>query len=170
VHLKYIHAFFLIFFGTVTAANASEPESTTATYGEWTVRCRIQGDENSSKICEMVQILRTGNPAQIVAQLAIGRPPGGDSLKLVVQLPIRVWLSQPVNLKISESVSIQGNYFQCQPSACLAEMDLDDAAVKSLEDSETLSLGFLGPDRGQISLDVSLRGFPDALSALVDGE
>src|SRR5262245_8363170 len=60
--------------------SVSQPDNTTASYGDWTYRCQ-QGV--GTRVCEMVQTLVTNQGQRApVALIAIGRPSRNEPYKL----------------------------------------------------------------------------------------
>src|SRR5580700_11429028 len=76
----------------VASAHAQAPQRTTATYEDWTVRCETPAASPAQKSCEMVQTTQMQGQAAPVTQIAIGRPLKTDPLRLVIGLPVNVWL------------------------------------------------------------------------------
>jgi invasion protein IalB len=80
------------------AAAPAPPQQTTATYEDWIVRCETQPGPPPQKFCEMVQFTQVKGGGSVILQVAIGRPVKGQPVKLVIQLPIGVWL--PTGIKL----------------------------------------------------------------------
>lgn len=119
------------------SAEPVSPTSTTATFGDWIVRCRSvleteidkanneQASKSIKEVCEMVHAIRvatrneqTGQTTapQLLAQIAIGKLPNSETFKVVYQLPSAVWLRDPIKVRFAEDVKVvgkaEGNYFQ----------------------------------------------------------
>src|ERR1700686_1534093 len=75
-----------------------EPQSTTATYGDWVVRCEIQPGPPLQKTCAMEQLAQVQGQTNPISRAAIGLPAKGESPKLIVQLPVNVSLSAPITI------------------------------------------------------------------------
>ena len=145
------------------SAVQDEPSNTTATYGDWLVRCRklpmpsvtaeTQAAEAGQKICEMVhivQVARQIDPAQpaghgaaqpqVLAQIAIGRLPDASSTKIVVQLPSGIWLRTAPTLALGES---QGNLSDADQDTlltlaffrCLADVCFADLELTAAQEN-----------------------------------
>src|SRR6516165_7519320 len=77
------------------------PQSTTASFGDWVVRCRrIDQAPGNATACEVAQTLQAQGQGP-VAEIALGQPPGKDSttkerMRVVVLLPNNVTFSGPV--------------------------------------------------------------------------
>src|SRR5262245_51457574 len=107
------------------SGNAQQlPQRTTATYGDWTVQCEVKAGPPTQKICQISQSARAQNQPNPISMIAIGRPTTGASLKLVIQVPINVWL--PAGVKLVPNASEPGMdfvYKRCIPAACFTDID-----------------------------------------------
>jgi len=147
-----------------SAQPASEPVQTTATYGDWTVRCRAIA-QKSDKLCEMIQVIPAPNKQGSIANLAVGRVPGEDTVRLVIQLPIGVHLPSDVSMKVGEDAVASAQFQSCFPNFCLARADLDDAAMKRMKASGTMTVSFKDRAEREATIKVSLKGFTAAHDA-----
>src|SRR5262245_47502471 len=75
-----------------------QPQQTTASYEDWVVRCEVLQGPPQRKSCEMVQQTHAKGGQGVISQIAIGRPVKNEPTKLVVQLPIGIWL--PTGVKV----------------------------------------------------------------------
>lgn len=162
------------FVGAITAylllglpvSHSAGPQLTTATYEAWTVRCRLPSeDAENGKVCEVVQVLRTKDTGTLVAQIAVGKLPGQDQPKVVLQVPPRVWLRDPVEWALDEETVLRAEYFMCEPASCLAEVDLNEKDIGAVRVATGASLRFKDAARQEVILPVSLDGFGDAYDA-----
>jgi invasion protein IalB len=68
----------------------AEPATTTATYGDWVLRCQRIGEPGKElKVCEIVQTVQSAQQGQQrpVAQLAFGRLHNTDPWRVTAHLP-----------------------------------------------------------------------------------
>lgn len=168
-----------------TAAQTAEPTSTTATYGNWTVRCATSqppaGDSQPPvRVCEMTtRLTLKGNDGQTrpLLQVAIGQPPGADTVRIVLQLPLDVALRQPVTVSLDQPGDtaqpvpqqplLQASYLSCSARGCLAEADIAAALIDTLKGAATMNVGFTSLNGAQrIMVPVPLAGFAEAGAAL----
>src|ERR1700676_3974300 len=71
----------------------AEPNSTSANFGDWTLRCqRLGNGAEKQRVCEVVQQVRAQDQQTPVAELAIGRLTKAEPLHLTVALPVNVTL------------------------------------------------------------------------------
>lgn len=140
---------------------SAQPVQTTATFGDWTVRCRKVSKQND-KLCEMIQVVPAKNKQGAIANLAVGRLPGDEKIRLVIQLPIGVHLPSDVDMKIGDEAIAKAEFQSCYSSFCLARADLDVAALKRMKDAKSMTVSFKDRAEKNASISVSLSGFTAA--------
>jgi len=188
--------------GSTGAQAADTPSSTTATYEDWVVRCRsvrlntvasgsqevqpiAQESEPDQQLCEMLQIIRVSVPSettrpqpQVLAEIAIGRLPGSATSKMVVQVPLGVWIREPLTLKLAQDNAslaeaaqdnlLTASFFRCQGAVCLADLDMSKLQENALKAAKVAQLSFYnGPDQ-ILNVPVSLNGFASAFDQVQD--
>ena len=147
--------------GTAGATNADDqPVQTTATYGDWTVRCRA--DANKKELCEMLQVVRAKNQQAALANIAVGRLPNDETMRIVVQLPIAVHLPGAVNLKVGAKVLATAQFQSCFQAFCLARADLTPEASDAFKKARTMTIAFQDRSEAEKTVPVSLMGFTAA--------
>lgn len=155
---------------TTTAPSA--PQQTTATYEDWIVRCETHAGPPAQKFCEMVQFTQVkggqGGQGGVVSQIAIGRPVKGQPVKLVIQLPIGVWL--PTGIKLLTGAKDPGlltTFKRCLPQACFTDAEINaDMIRKFRTTTEAGQIQFKDGNQKDASLPVSFKGFGTAYDAL----
>lgn len=168
-------------------AQNAEPTSTTATYGNWTVSCAMAapttGDGAAVKVCEMTTRLDLkGNDGQTrpLLQLAIGQPPGSETARIVVQVPVEVALREPVAISldqtpatgdaqqpVAQEVLVSATYLACSPTGCLADAAMAADLIGRLTAAKTVNVTFTSLNGGKrITVPVPLTGFGDAAGVL----
>ena len=146
-------------------AVAQAPQRTTATYGDWTVRCTLDG---KTKTCEMAQSVQIKGRAQPITQIAIGRRTKNGPLKIVFGVPVNVWLPNGVELVTSKKeADVKARFSRCIPTGCFAEADIDATGIKQLSQIKNNGkLQFKDARLQQVAIPVSFKGFGDAFEAL----
>jgi len=152
-----MHFFILI----PVSSNAGEPKQTTATYGDWTVRCATRNTD-TGRICELVQSVRTRGNRGILTQIAIGKLPGAKVMKMVFQVPTNVLLANGVTLTLDGTDVLNANFLFCTPSSCLAELEFTAEIQTKLQQAKKAAIKFVMVNRKDISVPMSLKGFADA--------
>ncbi|WP_377299507.1 invasion associated locus B family protein [Rhizobium sp. SGZ-381] len=155
---------------------SSEPAVTTATYGNWVLRClRIEADAKQTKQCEIVQTIQVEGQSQPVAQIALGRLPGEAALHITAVLPVNV--SLPGNVHVSgngkdgtdEKGGLDLQWRRCAGGACYADGQPADDVLKIWRKEPQAQLRFIDAAGRTIGLPLSWNGLPQALDALARG-
>ena len=147
------------------SAVAAAPQSTTATYGDWTLRCVMQGQ---TKVCEMAQSMQIKGQSRPITQIAIGRQGKSDPLKIVFEVPINVWLPDGVKLTTDDKkLEISASFTRCLPVGCFADVEISKAQIKELNALKKAGkLQFKDAGKQAIAIPVSFKGFGDAYDAM----
>lgn len=143
------------------AEDADMPSQTTATFGDWTVQCRIL-DDKETKLCEMLQGIQAKENKGLLAKIAVGRLPGKDVMRVVVQLPLAVNLGSPVELRVGDKVAVRATYETCYPDFCLAGAAFNDEAAQMFKKAEAMTIVFMARTGAANGVPVSLKGFTAA--------
>jgi invasion protein IalB len=149
-----------------TIGNA--PSMTTATYGDWVVRC---SQRTEGRLCEAAQTLFVQGQPNPVAQIAVGREKPTEPIRLVVQLPVNVTFAGRLKITLKEGApTIDLNIERCIPAGCFAEMQPADDALRQLRAyTEPAHMAYKDAGQHDVSWPFSLRGLPQALDALAKG-
>src|SRR5947209_11740631 len=74
-----------------TDSVASDPQLTTATYGDWVERCqRLNVGGEARRVCEVALTVAAVGQNAPLAELAVGRQKKGAPLRLTLVLPVNV--------------------------------------------------------------------------------
>lgn len=175
------------------AQGASEPQRTTATFQDWLVQCRQTEMEPPAaaaaaadakkapapvpaaaaskaapvkvKICEMVQTFTFRQTGGQLAKIAIGKLPGEDKTKAVLQTPVGVHLPNGVNIKLDEKTEFKGAFVLCNAASCVADIELPRDAEQAFNTAKAATLTFTNGARQPITLSLSLKGFEGAFKS-----
>lgn len=149
-------------------ATVQAPQSMTATYQDWVMRCEIQ--HGGEKLCEIAQGIQAQGQQGLIAQIVVGKPASTAPFRLIVQLPAGVWLPGGVNLQLGGNAPpLALTYTRCQ-NACFADLELKPAQIEQLKARTAAGLlEFQDGARKTIQLPVSFRGFSAALEASQKG-
>jgi invasion protein IalB len=139
------------------------PQTTTATYQDWTLRCDNAVGTPPHKVCEVAQTVAAPDGKTALAQIVIGRPVPDKPLKLIVQLPNGIWLPFNALLMLDSKTTVTATFKRCV-QLCFAEADLDEATVTTLKArTEPAKLLFADGTQRVIDVSVSVAGFTAAL-------
>ncbi|WP_245454293.1 invasion associated locus B family protein [Aquabacter cavernae] len=152
------------------ALGASEdegPTRTSATYDDWVVRCERGEGTGGAKVCEVAQTLQIGNAQQgLTAQVVFGKLKSDAPLRLVLQLPVGVWLPAGAQLTVGDNGKPIPVAFKFCIRACIADVDLTPQQASAISSATGAgSLVFQDRNQSTITLPISLKGLSAALSA-----
>lgn len=152
------------------AASTPAPERTTATYGDWTIRCEAQAGPAGTPIraCEASHAVLDPR-GQAVAQLVIGRSPTDGGLLAVVQVPVNVTVAEPVRLR-AEAVGVPMltlPFRVCGPRGCFAQAPLPPEDLLRLRQRiEPMQIDYRDAAAAIVALPIGLRGLGVALDSI----
>ena len=151
------------------AAATQTPQRTTASYGDWVVRCEIQPGPPAQKACDMEQLAQVQGQANPISRVAIPLPPKGETVKLFVQLPVNVSFTAPIKIMTDDKdAGITTPFRRCIPAGCFAEVELkDDLQKKFRAATETGKMFFRDAGDHDVALPLSFKGFAQAFEALL---
>jgi invasion protein IalB len=146
-----------------------EPQRTTATYGDWVLRCEIQPGPPLQKTCAMEQLAQVQGQTNPISRAAIALPAKGEPPKLIVQLPVNVSLSAPVTITYdSKDPGVSTPFRRCIPAGCFTEIDLkDDLQKKFRTSAEAGKIQFKDSAEHEVAIPLSFKGFGQAFDALL---
>ena len=146
----------------------SDPTQTTASYGDWVLRCVRTGDKGGGqRACELVQTMVLQGQQQPVAQVAVGYDK--NDLRLTLLLPPAVSFSRMPSLGAAGAAEPHYDlaWRRCLPTGCFADVQVGPELNKLLRTrSEPMVITFKDAREGDGSLPFSLRGLVPALDAL----
>ena len=146
-----------------------EPTSTTASFGDWVLRCQKVEGAAVTRLCEVAQSLMVKGQSAPVAQIAMGRSSPKERMRLTVVLPVNVSFPSAPRLALGDKPeqAMALAWKRCLPMGCFADVELTDDLMKRLRASaEGPRLGFTDGAGRDLALPFSLSGLPQALDAL----
>lgn len=146
------------------------PDQTTASYGDWTLRCNRRIDLTPPRrFCEVALIVQKAGEPNAQGQIAVGRVARNEPLKVTAVLPPNVALKTAPKLTADgkDAPSVELIWTRCISGACFSDATLSEEVVSRLRSrTEPGRIDYRdGADR-DASLPVSFRGFAQALDAL----
>jgi invasion protein IalB len=149
---------------------STNPEVTTASYGDWVMRCARQATDPKTivRICEVVQVLQVQGQQAPIAQLAIGRPGPKEPLKFTAVLPTNITIANQPSAQLEDKSASQPlAWRRCGPGGCIADTDIRMEVVTAWRLSKARGVLQFRDSTGQdLSLPFSLRGLAQALDAM----
>jgi invasion protein IalB len=149
------------------AATPNTPERTSATYGDWVMRCETRTAPATGRGCELLQSLQDQR-GQPVAQFALGRIQRDDPTRLVVLIPSNITVAVPMRLALGDnSQPIPVTLKACGPRGCVADTELSAALLTRMRAREAQGrLEYRDALNAEVALPFSTRGLGQALDAL----
>ena len=146
---------------------SSDPQLTTATFGDWVERCqRVAAAGEARKVCEVaLTITATGQNAPL-AELALGRARKADPIRLTVVLPVNVGFPSAPRLTLDGGEALELVWRQCVPAGCFAEAGLSGEQLSALREAKAAKIESKAAGGQAFNFAASLRGLPQALDAM----
>lgn len=147
--------------------DVNTPAATTATYGDWVVRC--SSPPQGEKVCEAatgIQMQVQGQ-ARLLAQLVVGRAAKDQPVRLIVQLPNGVFLPPGATLYLDDKAKtgIQAVFSVCN-RGCFADAALDADQLAGLKGAKGPGrLEFVEGNRKRVAALISFTGLSAAIDA-----
>jgi invasion protein IalB len=148
----------------------AEPNSTLASFGDWTLRCqRLGNGAEAQRVCEVTQQIRSQDQQNPVAELAIGRLKKADPLRLTLVLPVNVTFSNPPSFsadgKAPEPLDL--GWRKCLPGGCIADALLKDDVLRRWKiQASAERITWTDAAGRDLAIGLSFRGLTQALDAL----
>jgi invasion protein IalB len=153
---------------------SAEPQNTSATYGDWILRCsRAAEGDKEVRVCEVYlpfQIQAQGQTAPL-GQLAIGRVTTNTKDPLHVTFIVNPNVSFPSDVKLvtddKDAQPVTLSWSMCTPTACRADGEFKDDLLKRWKALTANGKLVFKASTGQlVPIPVSTRGLAQALDAL----
>jgi invasion protein IalB len=146
---------------------SSDPQLTTATFGDWVERCqRVAANGETRRLCEVALTVTAQGQNQPLAELAIGRLKKGDPLRMTLVLPVNVSFPSTPKIQVEGDDPLDFAWKQCVPAGCFADVAFGADAQRAWRDAKTAKIESKAAGGQGFSFNVSLRGLPQALDAL----
>ncbi len=148
---------------------SAEPGATTASYGDWVLRCQRGGPaEKPVRVCEAMQSMQVQGQNQPIAQIAIGRAGTAEPLQVTTILPPNVIFPSSVRVQSDDKdPGTELAWRRCLPGACAASAPAKDDAIKRWRAATGSGrIVFRNAGGQEVAIPLSWRGLPQALDAL----
>ncbi|UZF93431.1 invasion associated locus B family protein [Bosea sp. NBC_00550] len=151
-------------------AVSSEPTVTTASFGDWTLRCqRIVDAARAARVCEVAQVLQAQGQQAPLAQVALGRLANGEPVRITAVMPASVSFPSSVQIFMGEKDAkpVDLPWRRCLPTGCFADVVPGDDVLKQWRKAtEQGRILFKDAAGRELALPLSSRGLDQALDAL----
>jgi invasion protein IalB len=150
---------------------SAEPQNTSATYGDWILRCARANDGNHA--CEVIQPfqMQVQGQSQPIGQLAIGHRSANAKEPMHVTFLITPGISFPSDVRLmsddKDTQPVVLDWSSCSPSICRADGEFKDDQLKRWKAATANGKLIFKLTTGQpFTIPVSVRGLAQALDAL----
>ena len=151
-------------------AVSSEPTVTTASFGDWTLRCqRIVDAARAARVCEVAQVLQAQGQQAPLAQVALGRLANGEPVRITAVMPASVSFPSSVQIFMGEKDAkpVDLPWRRCLPTGCFADVVPGDDVLKQWRKATDQGRILFKDAAGrELGLPLSSRGLDQALDAL----
>jgi invasion protein IalB len=152
---------------------SNEPQLTTASYADWTLRCQRAGAAaNAPRLCEIdqtVQAQTQQGQQGVILRLAFGRPAAKEPFKLTILVPVNIALPSAPRLSIDDKdpSPVELAWRRCIPAGCVADVDVSADMLKHWRAQTERGRVQIKDSAGrEVALPFSFRGLAQALDAL----
>ena len=150
------------------ASPAGGPDTTTETFGDWSIVCTRPGGDARS--CEVSTSIVLRNMAAPFARVAILRGPKEETMRLLALVPVNVTTQTPLRVTIEGGkADLTLPFRTCTPGGCLADVELGKEALQILETpaKAPAQLTVVDASGKAATIGFSLRGLDEALGAFL---
>ncbi len=147
---------------------SSDPQLTTATFGDWVERCqRVNANGEARRFCEVALTVTASGQTAPLAEIAIGRLKKSDPLRLTLVLPVNVSFPSAPKIDLGDGDPMELVWRQCVPAGCFAEAAFGADVVRAWRDAKSAKVESKSAAGQTFNFAISLRGLPQALDAMV---
>jgi invasion protein IalB len=136
--------------GLAPAVLAQDPQPSA-----WRVECTGDG---KSLDCRAIQQMINREDKQLVAQLAARALPDKSAV-LLIQLPLGISLTEPVQLKVDNGTVERYPVQTCTNVGCIVSVPLKDPLMAAMRTGTLLKISIQDTNKRTINIDVPLLGF-----------
>ena len=148
----------------------AEPEATTASYGDWLLRCqRITTVGAPQQVCDVTQTVQAQGQQNPLLQLSFGQPVAKEPMKLTIYAPVNVSFPSVARLAIDDKDMQPAELIwrRCQPGGCVADLEIKEELLKRWRAQFGGGVVKIVDATGrEIAIPFSFRGLAQALDAL----
>jgi invasion protein IalB len=141
--------------GAIPAVRAQDPAS-----AAWRVECTGDGKVLE---CRALQQIINHDDKHLLAQLTVRLPPDSKTPVMMLQLPLGLNLSDPVQFKVDNGAVEKQQVQTCTTTGCFVGMQLNDKFLASMRGGAVLKIALQDSNKQPIAIDVPLVGFSLAL-------
>jgi invasion protein IalB len=126
-----------------------------ATPSAWRVECAGDG---KSLDCRAIQQMINRDDKQLIAQLSARTNPDKTAV-LLIQLPLGISLTEPVQLKVDNGTAERFPVQTCTNVGCIVSVPLKEPLMAAMRSGTLLKVSIQDTNKRTINIDVPLLGF-----------
>jgi invasion protein IalB len=126
-----------------------------ATPSAWRVECAGDG---KSLDCRAIQQMINRDDKQLIAQLSARTNPDKTAV-LLIQLPLGISLTEPVQLKVDNGTVERYPVQTCTNVGCIVSVPLKEPLMAAMRTGTLLKVSIQDTNKRTINIDVPLLGF-----------
>jgi len=126
-----------------------------ATPSAWRVECAGDG---KSLDCRAIQQMINRDDKQLIAQLSARTNPDKSAV-LLIQLPLGISLTEPVQLKVDNGTAERFPVQTCTNVGCIVSVPLKEPLMAAMRTGTLLKVSIQDTNKRTINIDVPLLGF-----------
>ena len=148
--------------------NAQPKETVKATIGAWEVRCSPE----DGKRCVMAQLGKSADGKTVmevrIRKLDDAKTKDGKPIPAAIQIttPLGSLLRAGVTVKVDSGEPRAGLFEVCVPAGCVVRDPVGEELLANLKAGANAVMTFVLLQKGEVSANISLKGFTKAFNAL----
>jgi invasion protein IalB len=151
------------------ATSSAVPDRTTASFGDWTLRCERRVDlPPPHRFCEIAQTIQRAGESGAQAQIALGRIAPGEPLRLTAILPVNATF-QPAAKVVTDGrdgVVLELGWLRCLPAGCFSNAVVSDDTLRKLRlQAEPGRIEYRDGAGREIAVPLSFKGLNEAFDS-----
>ena len=138
-----------------TVSGLSSPATAQDVPAAWRVECVGDG---KTLDCRAIQQMINRDDKQLIAQLA-ARMAADKTAVLLIQLPLGISLTEPVQLKVDNGTAERYPVQTCTNVGCIVSVPLKEPLMAAMRTGTLLKISIQDTNKRTINIDVPLLGF-----------
>jgi invasion protein IalB len=122
----------------------------------WRVECAGDG---KTLDCRALQQMINREDKQLVVQLSARLAPDTKAPVLIIQLPLGISLTEPVQIKVDNGAAERQPVQTCTNVGCIVTVPLKEPLLAAMRGGTLLKVSFQDTGKRTITIDVPLLGF-----------
>ncbi|WP_457580029.1 invasion associated locus B family protein [Ensifer canadensis] len=135
-------------------------------FKQWALQCVEQGKEPVR--CQISGSTLSGDAKQVILVMSLAFRPDGKTVAMQMAVPLGVALKDGVKINVAGGYETAMALSRCTPQGCLVEGAVAPALIEAMKAKAAATVTVATPEGKAIPITLSLSGFTDAYTALVE--